>query len=1162
MQTPCIAAMEFHVSRAARDRYQFSDTLFSLSGNMILANFHAAQLLAQKMNDQRDLVRHPEQAVKAGQINTMGLIDEILHFVAGMYRKQVNPHVMEQALDALLARHSQQAVDDTLLRFVTEFPPVAVYRGEQEPAAYLNGTTGDIPNRHLVLEELLLLWLANANPASGPFQELFDDTALKTQSAYLPVIAGLHEFFERQPPFGPDRQNLVDMLRWPAVAIPLSLSGQLNYILDRWGYLLGEYTYRLLRGLDVIREEERPVFGGGPGPAHVYQFIGTEIEREPERFSPDREWMPQCVLIAKNTYVWLDQLSRKHDRRIHRLDQVPDEELDTLARSGFSGLWLIGLWERSRASQKIKQFCGNPEAVASAYSLYEYQIAADIGGEEAYQSLRARAWRRGVRLASDMVPNHMGIDSRWLVEHPDWFISVDQSPFPSYQFTGPDLSSDGRVAITLEDHYFTRTDAAVVFKRVDRATGSTRYVYHGNDGTSMPWNDTAQLNYLNPEVREAVIQTILNVARQFPIIRFDAAMTLTKKHYQRLWFPEPGIGGAIPSRSEHGMTREQFDALMPNEFWREVVDRVAREVPDTLLLAEAFWMMEGYFVRTLGMHRVYNSAFMNMLKNEDNANYRTVMKNTLEFNPEVLKRFVNFMNNPDEDTAVAQFGKDDKYFGVCTLMATLPGLPMFGHGQVEGLTEKYGMEYRRAYRDEKPDVQLVERHEREIFPLLRRRRLFAEVEHFLLYDFFTVDGQANEDVFAYSNQAGGERAVVVYHNKYASTRGWIRTSVGFAGKTGRGEDRAIMQKDLASGLGLQRDPDVYCIFRDHVTGLEYIRSNAELREKGLYLELDAFKYRVFLNFHEVTDSEERPYGRLNEFLDRKGVPSMEEALKEMLLQPIHAPFKELINADVFQQLLEAREGDTPEEAKEVVATLEKRLLRLFRAIKQFARASGDERALARQTRRELEVVLRLPEMLEQLSSPSDSQELSENLDEMLRDEPASWCVLLGWAFTHALGKLMNDTKFPTQSRAWLDEWLLGRLLAQVFTELGLDEEAARGAIAVLRILTTHQRWFELEAPEKVRAYKLLETLLRDADGQHFLQVNRYQDVLWLSKEAFDRLLDWLLLVALIDSAAQPRSKRKGASDHLPTDIRTLQKLRAAGEEAEYQVERLLTGVRS
>ncbi len=227
----------------------------------------------------------------------------------------------------------------------------------------------------------------------------------------------------------------------------------------------------------------------------------------------------------------------------------------------------------------------------------------------------------------------MGIDSDWVHDHPDWFIHLEHPPFPVYSFNGPELSSDPKVSIKLEDHYYSRTDAAVVFKHYDHRNGQTRYIYHGNDGTSMPWNDTAQLNYLNPEVREAVIQTILHVARQFPIIRFDAAMTLTKKHFQRLWFPQPGTGGDIPSRAEHAMSKEDFDKAMPEEFWREVVDRVATEVPDTLLLAEAFWLMEGYFVRSLGMHRVYNSAFMNMLRNEENAKYRQLIKSTLTFDP-------------------------------------------------------------------------------------------------------------------------------------------------------------------------------------------------------------------------------------------------------------------------------------------------------------------------------------------------------------------------------------------------------------------------------------------------------------------------------------------------------------------------------------------------
>src|SRR5947207_15372163 len=95
----------------------------------------------------------------------------------------------------------------------------------------------------------------------------------------------------------------------------------------------------------------------------------------------------------------------------------------------------------------------------------------------------------------------------------------------------------------------------------------------------------------------------------FPIIRFAAAMTLAKRHYQRLWFPEPGTGGAIPSRAEHGMTKAAFDAAMPVEFWREVVDRVASEVPDTLLLAEPFWVMEGDCVCTVRMQRAYSRRF-------------------------------------------------------------------------------------------------------------------------------------------------------------------------------------------------------------------------------------------------------------------------------------------------------------------------------------------------------------------------------------------------------------------------------------------------------------------------------------------------------------------------------------------------------------------------
>ncbi len=1141
--------MEFHVSRNSRDRYQFDESLFSLSGNIIFANFHAARLFAQKMNQKRDLVRFPEQAVRAGQINALGLIDEIMHFVVAMYRQEMNPRVMALAIDWLYEQVGQPAVDATLRRFADEYPPLAVYRRQATLEDYLEGETAGIPNRHVVLEEMMMLWVTNMNPATAPFMELFDDTALEKETAYNQVIVHLHDFFDTQPYYGPDNQNLIDLLRAPAIANPHSLTGQLEYIRQRWGRwgsLITKFLYRLLGSLDLVKEEEKMVFAG-PGPSRAPEFGALAFE--PERFTPDRDWMPRLVLIAKNTYVWLDQLSKKYQRPITHLDQIPDEELDTLARRGFTGLWLIGLWERSKASQRVKQMCGNPEAVASAYSLMDYRIADDLGGDAAYQSLRDRGWQRGIRMASDMVPNHMSIDSRWVMEHPDWFVSLDTSPFPAYSFNGPDLSQDGRVGIFLEDHYYSRTDAAVVFKRRDRQTGSERYVYHGNDGTSMPWNDTAQLNYLNPEVREAVIQTILQVARQFPIIRFDAAMTLAKKHYQRLWFPEPGTGGAIPSRAGLGLTKEQFDAAMQLEFWREVVDRAAAEAPDTLLLAEAFWLMEGYFVRTLGMHRVYNSAFMNILRDEDNAKYRLVMKNTLEFDPEILKRYVNFMNNPDERTAVDQFGKGDKYFGICTLMATLPGLPMFGHGQIEGLAEKYGMEYRRAYWDEQPDPWLVERHEREISPLLHRRYLFAGVDNFLLYDFFAPEGHVNEDVFAYSNRAGDERSLVIYHNKYASARGWVKTSVAYSVKTGQGDERRLTQKTLGEGLGLRADDNGFCIFRDSVTGLEYIRNSKQLCDRGLYVELDAYKCHVFLDWREVLDNEWRQYAHLADYLDGRGVPSVDEAMQELFLQPIHVAFKELVNADVFRRLMAARviEPDATLDA-EFVEQVERKMVRLLSEIKRITQSTGDEAAIAHEMRQDLEAILQLP-ILE--TPESAARHLKANLD----DDVAIWSTAFGWCFVRSLGQVAQEANFHQHSRSWIDEWLLGKLMASALADFGLNETEAWRAVAVIKLLTTHQRWFETKGPKEKRAYQVMEAALQDAEIQQLIHVNRWQGALWFNKESLERWLWWMLLIAEVD--AQRAASADEVAQHIAERYAVIAELLQAEEKSEYQVEKLL-----
>lgn len=894
---------EFHISADCRRRCKFDSQLFASSGNVILSGLKAVRLFVKKYNDNLPPGAEPKAYLKAGSLNAMGLIDEIFHYVCRLYRRDINPDFTRLAWEEVLSALGKEKAEGLLFAFTTEFPPADVYKGKKTPEKWLSEVDPEsgVPNSIITLEEMMLLRLANENPAFEPFFPMFNDEKLKEIPGYALFWETLRNWSAKNPPFGPEGLDLISMLKAPVAFSPNDLRGQLEYIRTHWAYLLGDWLARLLAGLDVLAEENKPGWSGGIGGGNPemnpYDF--GDISKEYERYSPDREWMPNVVLMAKSTLVWLSQLSKKYGRDITRLDQIPDEELDFLGAAGFTGLWLIGLWERSPASARIKQICGNPEAAASAYSLDDYEIARELGGWEALDNLRRRAWKRGIRLASDMVPNHTGMDSRWVVEKPDLFVQTRDCPFPTYDFNGENLSHDGRVSIFLENHYYSKTDCAVVFKRVDNSSGDTRYIYHGNDGTGMPWNDTAQIDFLNPAAREEVIQKILHVARNFPIIRFDAAMVLAKKHIQRLWYPEPGRGGDIASRSQFAITRDEFERRIPEEFWREVVDRCAREIPDTLLLAEAFWMMEGYFVRTLGMHRVYNSAFMNMLKREDNDKYRSTIKNTIEFDPEILKRYVNFMNNPDEETAVAQFGKGDKYFGVCTMMVAMPGLPMFGHGQIEGFEEKYGMEYRRAYRDEQVDEGLLYRHQREIFPLMKKRWLFAGVENFLLYDFYTGNG-VNENVFAWSNRAGNERALILYNNKYERTSGWIRISAAAAQKEPDGTKK-LVQKTLSEGLALLVKPDRFCIMQEIRSGLWYLRSVQDLAEQGMFAALDGFQAQVFMNIYEADDPD-GIYRKLHDSLNGKGIADVFMGLQNIFLKELYEALSAVTTPQYFQKI--------------------------------------------------------------------------------------------------------------------------------------------------------------------------------------------------------------------------------------------------------------------
>ena len=61
----------------------------------------------------------------------------------------------------------------------------------EDPHQYLRAKTDGTPNRLLTTEELLLLWVANRNPAFMRYGELFDETDIAHRIGYAEVVEAI-----------------------------------------------------------------------------------------------------------------------------------------------------------------------------------------------------------------------------------------------------------------------------------------------------------------------------------------------------------------------------------------------------------------------------------------------------------------------------------------------------------------------------------------------------------------------------------------------------------------------------------------------------------------------------------------------------------------------------------------------------------------------------------------------------------------------------------------------------------------------------------------------------------------------------------------------------------------------------------------------------------
>jgi hypothetical protein len=347
-------------------------------------------------------------------------------------------------------------------------------------------------------------------------------------------------------------------------------------------------------------------------------------------------------LYQINTRVWLTEISARLGRKA-TLDDIPDKALQQLKELGFDWLWFLSVWNTGELGKKISR--ENPEwrhdfettltdlreedIAGSGFAITGYHVHPHLGGGEALKRLRTRLRKHGFKLMLDFVPNHMGPDHPWVIDHPAYFVSG----------TVNDLE---KVPLN-----YTRIKDA-----------DDLILAYGRDPYFSGWPDTVQLDYSNPKTVEAMTEELLRISDQCDGVRCDMAMLILPEIFEKTW----------------GRT-----AL---SFWPDAIKKVREQNPGFCFMAEVYWDYE-WILQQQGFDYAYDKRLYDRLR----EGHAKAVREHFYAEPDYQDKLARFLENHDEPRAAATFDQmTNKAAAVITFLS--PGLRFFYQGQLTGRTKR------------------------------------------------------------------------------------------------------------------------------------------------------------------------------------------------------------------------------------------------------------------------------------------------------------------------------------------------------------------------------------------------------------------------------------------------------------------------------------------
>ena len=484
-------------------------------------------------------------------------------------------------------------------------------------------------------------------------------------------------------------------------------------------------------------------------------------------------WAKYPVIYEINTWVWLGELSRKYQKPIC-LGTVPEEEWDDIESFGVDAVWFMGVWERSPAGIEIsirneglvKDFkralpdFTPADNVGSPYCVRQYIVDQHLGGPAGLASARRMLRQRGILLVLDFVPNHVAPDHPWAIEHPEYFIQG---------------TADA-----------ARNDPASFFQLGEKIFALGRDPYFPS------WPDVLQLNAFQPGLRQAVIDTISDIAGQCDGIRCDMAMLMLNRIFHRTWETLAGV--------------EPF-----GDYWSTTIPIIKRKHPDFQFIAEAYWDLE-WELQQQGFDHCYDKKLYDRIEHGDVENVRLHLLADSTYQ----QKMVRFIENHDEPRAAATF-PPGKARAAAVAILTLTGARLLHEGQFEGRKVR--------------------------LPVFLGRRPDEPVDHDLAAFYGRLLDATNSDVFRNGKWNLCERSGWPDNQSGLNLLSWCWI---------KEDDRYLVvinfRQDPAQALVHLRWDDLrekQWRLEDVLSGAIYNRSGSEMRDAGLYVDLKPWECQFF-----------------------------------------------------------------------------------------------------------------------------------------------------------------------------------------------------------------------------------------------------------------------------------------------------------------------------